>query len=167
MTIRFCNPERYGHGFVTRPVRFDLCKMLFAHPLLQLTVELTRGRESKRPPRRQASRERRSRRTKGRAIDSLSLRFLFRLQPYGQGTEMNFIETIFVPNLSQQSDQRPFYRSIRRRDNRGFNVFHQATERGGISHHAAAALYHYRFSTTGTAMYDACRSERNTRWVAR
>src|SRR5262245_39454365 len=90
MTIRFCNPERYGHGFVTRPVRFDLCKMLFAHPLLlQLTVESTRRRESKRPPRRQASRERRSRRTKGRAIDSLSLRFLFRLQPYGQGTEMN------------------------------------------------------------------------------
>src|SRR5215475_5367407 len=74
-TIRFCNTERYGHGFVTRTVRFDLRKTLFAHLLLlQLTVELTRQRESKRPPRSQASRERRSRRTKGRAIDSLSLR---------------------------------------------------------------------------------------------
>src|SRR5215475_1915101 len=33
-TNRFCNPERYGHGFVTRPTRFDLCRMLFAHLLL-------------------------------------------------------------------------------------------------------------------------------------
>src|SRR5215475_16104656 len=33
-TNRFCNPERYGHGFVTRPTRFDLCRTLFAHLLL-------------------------------------------------------------------------------------------------------------------------------------
>jgi hypothetical protein len=28
---------------------------------------------------------------------------LFGLQPHGQGTDMNFVETIFVPNLSQAS----------------------------------------------------------------
>src|SRR5215475_8569555 len=43
-TNRFCNPERYSHGFVIRPTRFDLCRMLFAHLLLLLLCPVGRLR---------------------------------------------------------------------------------------------------------------------------